>query len=385
MTSLRILHCPTAVGGNSPALCRAQRALGARSWCVTLDENPFGYPVDEDLRSGRGWLRREVARWKLVRRALREFDVIHYNFGRSIAPLRSRTGNKGLLRPVAALYNLLYARRFELFDLRRARQRGKVIAVTYQGDDARQGSVARRMAVHFAHELPERYTAETDDDAQRRIAGFARDADLIYALNPDLLAVLPDRARFQAYASVDVAEWRPAPRPAGHGPLRVVHAPSDRGVKGTRHIVAAMERLQAEGVAAELVLVEKLPHAEARKLYASADLAVDQVLAGFYGALAAELMALEVPVMCYLRPEDLGRLPPAMAAALPLIPVQPDTLTAVLREWLTVRRGELAERGRRSREFVRIWHDPRAIAQATLEDYAAVWAARHEVAVEGRS
>ncbi len=93
MTSLRILHCPTAVGGNSPALCRAQRALGARSWCVTLDENPFGYPVDEDLRSGRGWLRREVARWKLVRRALREFDVIHYNFGRSIAPLRSRTGN----------------------------------------------------------------------------------------------------------------------------------------------------------------------------------------------------------------------------------------------------------------------------------------------------
>ena len=51
--SLRVLHCPTAVGGNPPALSRALRELGADSHSVTLAPNPFGYPVDEDLSAGR--------------------------------------------------------------------------------------------------------------------------------------------------------------------------------------------------------------------------------------------------------------------------------------------------------------------------------------------
>lgn len=373
--SLRVLHCPTLVGGNPPALSRAQRALGANTWCVTLGANPFGYAVDEDLFAGRGWLRREFARWKMIRRALREFDVIHYNFGQGMAPIRSRLTGKRALKPAAALYNLLYAAPLELWDVREARRRGKVIAVTYQGDDARQGDVARRAPIHFAHEVgPDYYTAETDRHVRQRIAEFGRCADLIYALNPDLLAVLPARARFQAYCSVDVREWQPASRPAELPlRLRVVHAPSHRDVKGTRHVLAAVEQLRAEGVALEFRLVEKMTHAEARQIYATADLAIDQVLAGFYGAMAVELMALEVPVICYLREEDLGRLPAGMRADLPLINATPATLAAVLREWLTLRRDELRARGRAGRAFVQRWHNLSEIARETLSDYAAAW------------
>ena len=376
---MRVLHCPDVVGGNAPALSAAQRALGATTCCVCLSSNPFGFPADETPFARRGTLRREFARWKMVWRALHEFEVIHYNFGSALAPQRNRIRGQGWRTPKAILYNLLYAAPLETCDVAWAHRRGKVVAVTFQGDDARQGDVARRLPVHFAHEVPaDYYTEEGDRNVRRRIAAFDRHADLIYALNPDLLGVLPARARFQAYCSVDVDAWPPAPKPpVPPARLRVVHAPSHRGVKGTRHVVAAVEQLRASGLEVELVLVENVTHAEARRIYETADLAIDQVLAGFYGALAVELMALEVPVVCYLREEDLARLPPAMRAELPLINAAPANLAAVLREWLGVRRGELHERGRRSRDFVRRWHDPRTIAQATLDDYATARERKH--------
>jgi hypothetical protein len=362
---LRILHCPALVGGNPSALSRAQRSAGAQSWCVTLDANPFGYEVDEDLHAGRGRLRREIARWKLVMRALREFEVIHYNFGRSMAPMRARVGGKRALAPLALLYNLLYAAPLEGCDVRWARRRGKVVAVTFQGDDARQGDVVRRKPVHFVHEVAaDYYTAEGDRNTQRRIRAFDAHADLIYALNPDLLAVLPSRAQFQGYASVDPQLWRPVPKTSdATSRLRVVHAPSHRGVKGTRHVIEAVRRLHAAGVDFEFVLVENLRNAEARALYATADLAIDQLLAGFYGGLAVELMALAVPVICYLNEEDMQRIPSTMRGELPFIEATPTTIEAVLREWLTTRRSALPDLGRRSRIRATMARSPRDCAR----------------------
>jgi glycosyltransferase involved in cell wall biosynthesis len=386
--SLRVLHCPNVVGGNAPALSRAQRALGAQTWCVTFNPSPYGYAADEELFPGRGWLRREFARWKLIRRALLEFDVIHYNFGSPLAPRRKLSASRRRAGSLASrLYNLLYAIPFEFCDVRWAQKRGKVVAVTYQGDDARQGDVARRYPIHFAHEVDaDYYSPEGDEAARRNVAHFARHADLIYALNPDLLSVLPAQAQFQAYCSVDASEWDSRARTFDlMRPPRIIHAPSNRAVKGTKYIVEAIEALRASGVEIDFALVENLTNAEARRLYETADLAIDQVLAGFYGAMAVELMALRVPVICYLRDEDLHVLPREMRTALPLINATPSTLREVLRSWLTGRRDELRSRGEQSREFVQRWHNPREIAAATLRDYQLALAHKCGTAVTART
>jgi hypothetical protein len=149
----------------------------------------------------------------------------------------------------------------------------------------------------------------------------------------------------------------------------VLHAPSHRGVKGTEHIVRAAERLQAEGVPFEFRLVEGLTHAEARRLYERADLAVDQVLAGWYGGFAVEMMAFGVPVVAYLREGDLAFLPEAMRRDLPVVSATPGTVYAVLKSLLTARRGELADLGRRSRAYVETWHDPLRVAATLKADY----------------
>jgi hypothetical protein len=57
----------------------------------------------------------------------------------------------------------------------------------------------------------------------------------------------------------------------------------------------------------------------ARRIYEKADLLVDQLLAGWYGGVAVEFMALGKPVVCYLRESDLRFLPEAMRRQIPII------------------------------------------------------------------
>lgn len=359
---LRVLHCPENVGAHPATLARAERELGLDSRCVTLRPHPFGYPADEVL-SGGGMLAMQLARWRLLRRALGECDVVHFNFGQSCMPQRvplQAAWDTRVPGWVRRAYNV-YAGLLELRDLGWLKARGKRIVVTYQGDDARQGDVLRaKFEVHPADEAGY-YSAESDRQKRARIATVGAHADAIFALNPDLLHVLPRGARFLPYASVEVRKIE-AVGVKGAGLPVVLHAPSHRGAKGTRFIVDAVNRLKSEGVAFEFVLVEGLPHAEAMRLYARADLLVDQLLAGWYGGLAVELMALGKPVMAYLREADLDFLPPAMRAALPIISAAPATVYGVLKQWLTRRRAELAPLGARSRQFVEAWHEPLRIA-----------------------
>jgi glycosyltransferase involved in cell wall biosynthesis len=359
---MRVLHVPAAVGGNPQGLARAEREIGLDSLSVVLDASPFGYPADFVLREpGVGRVAFEARRLRLLWAAMRKFDVVHFNFGRTILPPQLR-----------------------MLDLPLVRMSGAVIAVTFQGDDARRGDIARELkgGPTLPTSLPHLYSPASDAERRIRVARFERHADLVYYLNPDLAHVLGTRARFLPYAHVDVRTW-PLSEQAGGEPPVVVHAPSDRTVKGTRYLVDAVEQLRGEGLEVELVLVEGLSHTDAVRLYGRADLAVDQLFAGWYGGFAVEAMAAGVPVATYLRSEDFGVLPERMREALPLLDVSPDTLADVLRTWLGPRRHELAALGAQSRRFVERWHDPRAIAAGVAADYEAARLAKRHRARSG--
>jgi glycosyltransferase involved in cell wall biosynthesis len=365
---LRVLHLPHNVGGHPSGLARAERELGVDSRAISFHAMNAATPADEVLLAdGAGRARRELRRWGLLVRALREADVVHFNFGESILP-RSYPARS----PARRLY-ALYARGVEFRDLGWLRRAGKAVFVTYQGDDARQTDVARRL-YPITHVMETGVDPAAFDAGKRRaIARFAQHAHRVYALNPDLLHVLPQQAEFLPYANVDPRSWQPHERGENRVPV-VVHAPTDRAVKGTRNLLEAVDRLRADGVEVELDLVEGVPNAQARERYARADLAVDQLLAGWYGGFAVELMALGTPVVSYVREQDLDRIPPAMRDELPILQATAETIEAVLREWLTERRGELRGLGQRGRAYVERWHDPLEIARRTIGDYEAALA-----------
>jgi len=379
--TLRVLHAPTATGGQPRELVHAERALGLRSHAVSLESPPYGFEVDEVLwRGDESLLGREAKRWRLLFRALREFDVVHFNFGRAILPcaatpdrLPSYVGD-GLAGAAA----LAYARVVCQSDLWLLKRAGKAIFVTYQGDDARQGDYCRtHFPVHFAHEVgPEYYPPGTDALKRRRIATFDRYADGIYALNPDLMHVLPRRAQFLPYSNIDLDKWQPVGSFNGGARRVVLHAPTHREVKGTRYVVEAMTRLIGEGVSAELVMVEGHSHREAKAAYERADVMVDQLLAGWYGGLAVEAMALGKPVVAYLRQEDLVFVPEAMRRELPVVSAEPATIYQTLKDLLSRPTAELGALGARGRRYVERWHSPSTIAERVKADYERAVARR---------
>jgi hypothetical protein len=83
------------------------------------------------------------------------------------------------------------------------------------------------------------------------------------------------------------------------------HVIGGRGnIKGTTWIRQAIDELQHEGYAAELMYVEGCPHAEIRFLQAQADIVVDQLLVGGGGANARECLALGKPVLTRVHPQQ---------------------------------------------------------------------------------
>jgi len=361
--------------------------VGLQSWAVSLQASRFQYRTDEVLLGDHdGSLARKRKRARLLWRALHDFDVVHFNFGQTIMPQwhpsADAEGNSSAVRRLLHKATASLDGVLELRDLPLLRRWGKGIVVTYQGDDARQGDFCREhFPITFADEVePRYYSPAADERKRRRIATFDRYADLIYALNPDLLHVLPARTRFLPYAHIDLRDWRPVAQNenAAQRPPVVVHAPSHRRVKGTRFVEEAISRLKAEGVPLEFALVEGLPNREARRIYERADLLVEQLLAGWYGGLAVELMALGKPVVCYLRETDLKFIPGEMRKDIPIINATPDTLYDVLKQWLTSRRQELPTVGRRSRVYAEKWHDPLKIAAAMKCDYETIMADKLE-------
>ena len=84
-------------------------------------------------------------------------------------------------------------------------------------------------------------------------------------------------------------------------PLRVLHAPNHRRLKGTSYIIEAIEQLQKEGLNIDLKLLEKVDNEKVLNEIVQADLVIDQLVIGWYAMFAIEAMCLNKPVICYLR------------------------------------------------------------------------------------
>jgi glycosyltransferase involved in cell wall biosynthesis len=385
---MRVLHAPTNIGANPQSLAVAERALGLQSHAVCFRLNSFAMQTDEVLwLQGTGPLEQLSRQWQLIQRAGRDFDLVHYNGGRSMAqvlPPRTDLAPTKPKRWAVAAYNL-YAARLQHWELSRLNRLGKPIFVTYQGDEARPGTQYLEWLGGQADAKQRAHSAALWRFRQQQIALFDRYADKIYALNPDLCHNLPARTEFLPYASVDpkvFALCQPERASQGHRP-KIVHAPSNRLVKGSDYLLSALAELEAEGLGFELVLVENMPHAEALRAYQQADLVVDQLRIGWYGAFAVEVMAMGKPVVCFLKDEDFGVLPPAMrqdlSAPLPFINADTarikDKLRAVLQAMAapagSPQAFDFAAAAGAARAYAEAWHDPAKIARRLADDYQA--------------
>jgi glycosyltransferase involved in cell wall biosynthesis len=374
MKTIKVLHIPSMVGGNPQGLSRALTLNGFSSESWALQQSSFGYSADKVLWvDSDGLISQEMKRMWALSYVCR-FDAVCFNFGSGLFPHRqvvTRYKNKPVPQLVQVLFRA-YIRSMAWIEVALLRLFRVPIFIFYHGDDARQGDYCRKhFQISFANRVGEEYYTSAKDSATRKsISFYARHATKIYALNPDLLNVLPASAEFMPYSHIDLQEWRPniQEEEVWAGILRVGHAPSNRAVKGTDLVLAAVDQLKQNGFEIELVLIEGVTNVEARSLYGRVDILVDQLFAGWYGALAVELMALGKPVIAYLRESDLDFIPKEMREAMPVINSEPDQLYSVLERCLQYTRKDLDLLGRRSRAFVENWHDPAKVARRLGSD-----------------
>jgi len=136
-------------------------------------------------------------------------------------------------------------------------------------------------------------------------------------------------------------------------------------IKSTHVYRPLVDRLKREGYPVEMVFCTNVPNKEVRFYQAQADIFLEMLTFGWFGANTREAMMLGKPVICFLRPEWLEsarREIPEYIDELPIVSATPETVEHVLRDLIQDKEKRL-EIGRRSRAFALKWHSSEAGAR----------------------
>lgn len=333
----RILHAPTNIAGIAGLLSRAQRDLGYDATSVEYVAHKFAFDTDRNLGIDRAAnpLKKALTAGGFALVALRQYDVFHLYFGNTLFP-------------------------YPYPDLVVLRSLGKRIIFHFCGCDVRnRAATLREYNLSGCSECVSLVCMGKHHPDPSR-------ADVALVSTPDLLEFVPGSMLMPG--PVDLQKWTPRPPRtmpiSSDDPVRILHAPSDREIKGTRYLLDAVERLKAAGYPVELLLLEGVPHAEVVEFCNLADLAVDQLMIGAYGTVSIEMMAKGVPVVCRIR-DDLRRY---YADALPVVSAEPDSIYSTL-EGLLQRPDTWAALGARGIEYVQREHEMHRVAARTLALY----------------
>ena len=307
---LRITLCPVNTAGVPWTNAQALRRRGVDARLVVFERYKLHPEADWSLGtpSNSLLLTRQAKQWAAFARLLPRTDIFHFHFGLTLVPKRLQ------------------------FPILRALRKKSVMH--YLGSDIR-GKTPEQLA-------------------------YGRLADAQIVGSYDAVRWVPEAEVIPP--GVDLGRIDPAPPADRERPL-IVHAPSSRRRKGTEHVLAAVE-----GLDADLELVEGLHHDDAFERYRAADIVVDQLNAGWYGLFAIEAMALGKPVVTFLHEEAVRRTGEAFGTRVPIVSATAGTLREALRPLVAdaARRREL---GAASRAYVERVHDVERVADRLLDLY----------------
>jgi hypothetical protein len=143
-------------------------------------------------------------------------------------------------------------------------------------------------------------------------------------------------------------------------------------IKSTHIYRPLVDKLKGEGLPVEMMFFSNVPNRDLRFYQVQADIFLDMLTYGFFGATGREAMMLGKPVICYLRPEwleSMRREIPEYVDELPVVNATPQTVETVLRR-LIANPAKRAEIGARGRRFALKWHSAEAGARRFTRIYS---------------
>lgn len=288
--------------------------------------------------------------------ALRNYDIFHHGYSGS----------------------LLGSTRLRSFEAQLIRAAGGFSVVIPYGSDAWMYSAVADPSVRVSLQINYPQAAKVEPDIRRSVEYWNRHADAVLTGNlidglgrmdvvaPSILGI--DCDAWQAKTGYSSADGRSKP-------VKVMHAPNHRGVKGTEFIIAAAETLRREGLMIDLILLEGKANVEVRQIMREeADILVEALIFGGYGLNGIEGMASGLPVMSNLDSEYYTQVHRrySFLEECPIVSATPESVTAVLRRLVTTPalREELGRAGRRYVEKYHSYASARFLFESV---YAKIW------------
>lgn len=329
MKSPKILIAGHEIGGQMKLLAEAMRRRGLMAHSAAFNNDFRKFENDIYINpKGLGGVFRKFA---FFLRALYCYDVFYFFWGVS----------------------LLNIWRFHNLDLPVIKFLGKKIVIHFRGTDVvniqyYKNLLANRIRAEIDHKIP-----RSRPDQIRKIKIWEKYADHILVSTPDLLFVSPRALLFPQI--IRTSDWAIHQKKTytfeKEVVIRIAHAPTRRLTKGTDTVIEVVQALKEDGYNIELVLIENVPYKEMQPLLAQCDIGIDQLVHGWYGKIAVEMMALGLPVICFI--DDNLRKP---ENDLPLINADISSLKRVLRD--TISNPALRQQaGEKGIKYVQTHHD----------------------------
>lgn len=332
---MRVLHAPYDIAGQASILAKAQRELGVEADVLIFDQNKFNYPCDINLSlSGKTNPHKILLRIINFIRCTFKYDVFYFHFGSSLLP-------HNLDLPILKLIR-------------------KKVIMHYWGSDIRQYSIAKNYL--FFNMLSELQMICSQKDENRIIKKIERIAKYCDITIVGDYSLLPYSTKSLVVKQViDLTKFPYVGTNSKNGNIKIVHAPSNAGKKGTKYVISTIEKIKNEFDNIDFILIENKPNHEALEIYKEADIVVDQLYLESHGVFAIECMALGKPVLCRIHEEFIKYY-----SDLPILSTDPNNLynnLKILIENQDLRR-ELGEAGR---IYVEEVHDSKKIAKQLIE------------------
>jgi glycosyltransferase involved in cell wall biosynthesis len=335
---MKILRFP--IGLQMVTASEALNKLGYNSTSVQFTDHKFGFRPDACLyleKYSKEIINKKINDFLIA--ASQQYDVFHYH-----------DMVNGKYTPTEIQMNTL-------------KKTKKPLIIQHHGSEVRRLSMARAQKNPY---VQVKKFWENEENIINRLSKWSRIFDHAIVADHELYHYVKDYYKniYIIRQPLDLSKYTPIyPDPNKTRPL-IVHAPSNKGVKGTEYVLNAVKSLKLSGYHFDFKLVEDSTHDQAIKEYSKADIIIDQLCIGSYGMLSIEGMALGKPVICFIR-RDLVKTYPNH---LPIINANPDNIKEVLSKLIlshTLRHTI----GINSRRYVETNHDSIKIARQQADLY----------------
>ena len=160
-----------------------------------------------------------------------------------------------------------------------------------------------------------------------------------------------------------------------NGEVKVIHTPNHRYLKGTEYLVEAINELRDEGLSIKLILLEKKPNSEVRRLMQEeADILAEQFVFNAYAMSGVEGMASGIAVMANLSERQYTRAfrLHSFLNECPVLSTPIEEIKENLK--LLVTNPQLREQlGRAGRQYVEKYHSYKAAQYMFEKVYDKIW------------